>query len=284
MKPAAIDIERQRQRQLLAALNPGTAATTAPVDARLAGQPEHGLRAYRANARAAAERALGAAFPTLLAMLGADNFAALARDHWRDATPERGDLGEWGAALPVSIEAYVALAEWPWLADAARLDWALHVCERAEDAVLDAASLHALADTDPARLRLEWLPGTTLLESRWPIARLHSAHRQRGGDAATEAALADARTALAAGIGEAVLVGRVGWRAVVHPVDAGELPWLRAIDAGRNLATAFVQAGDDFDFTAWLTRALAAGWLKGVAVVKRSLPLDGGGSLYPAST
>jgi Putative DNA-binding domain len=243
-------VEALRQRELLAALAaPRGDAAASP-----------GLRAYRANAHASAERALATACPTLRALLGAEDFAQLAREFWHADPPRRGDLGEWGAALPGWIEAHRGLAEWPYLADCARLDLALHRCERAADALLDAASLALLADSELARLHLRLLPGVQVLASRWPLASIHAAHA--GGD---EPGFAAVRERLQAGQGEAVVVARDGWRGVVHRIDAPGLAFMQAVARGADLAQAFDAAGEAFDFAAWLADALRCHWLKEVA-------------------
>ena len=110
------EAEARRQRQLLAALS---LRGEPPALRERGARAERGLAAYRANASALAERALAAACPTLQAMLGEADFAALARAFWRDHPPQRGDLGEWGGELPGWIAAQAGLAEWPWLADSA---------------------------------------------------------------------------------------------------------------------------------------------------------------------
>ncbi|MBL0094465.1 MAG: putative DNA-binding domain-containing protein [Piscinibacter sp.] len=89
------EAEARRQRQLLAALS---LRGEPPALRERGARAERGLAAYRANASALAERALAAACPTLQAMLGEADFAALARAFWRDHPPQRGDLGEWGAS------------------------------------------------------------------------------------------------------------------------------------------------------------------------------------------
>lgn len=253
--------EAQRQRELLAALAGGAA----PIGVlRETGErASRALEAYRANAESIAERTLASAFATVQAMVGDEDFRHLAREFWRAHPPERGDLGEWGDAFPAWLAAHSGLAAWPWLADSARLDLALHRSERAADAVLDADSLGLLESTDPTQLRLLLMPGSAVLRSPWPIASIHRAH-QRQGDAA-EQAFADVREAIAAGLGEQVLVARRGWRAVVHPLDALGAAWAHDLLAGANLADALTRAGDDFDFAAWLAIALRESWLKGVA-------------------
>lgn len=247
--------EARRQQRLLAAI---AAITGNDVDRDVA----PGLAVYRANAAATAERALAAVFPTVRTMVGDEAFSALARGHWRDDPPVRGDLGEWGLDLPAWLDAQPGLSDWPWLADSARLDWALHVNERAADVRLDNASLRALGEADPATQRLELASGAALIESRFPIVTIHAAH-QEGGDLAT------ARAALDEGRAETAFVVRHGWRAVVHAVDAPTAAWLRALIEGTSLADALQAAGDGFDFGAWFAEALRHGWLEGARELQR---------------
>lgn len=246
--------EAQRQRALLAAL-------AAPRDAPDASP---GLQAYRANAHAAAERALGIACPTVRALVGAEDFMHLAREFWHAQPPQRGDLGEWGNGLPGWLEAHPGLAQWPYLGDCARLDLALHHCERAADAVVDAASLSLLGNTDPAVLALQSMPGVQALASRWPVVSIHAAHQ--GDD---ERLFAHARERLLAGAGEAAVVAREGWRGVVVAIDAPGLTFMQAMAGGADLARALALAGEGFDFAGWLAVALRGRWLRGVARVDR---------------
>lgn len=252
--------EARRQQGLLAAL--ATGASSLPTLRESGAPAARGLEAYRANAEALAERALASSFATVQAMLGHDDFRHLAREFWLAHPPERGDLGEWGGALPAWLAAHPGLTAWPWLADAARLDLALHRNERAADAALDATSLALLESTDPAQLHLRLMPGTALLSSVWPIATMHRAH-QLEGDAA-ERAFEAVREAIAAGRGEHALVTRQGWRAVAQAIDAGRAAWTHDLLDGVNLAEALARAGEGFDFAAWLADALRESWLKEV--------------------
>ncbi len=266
--------EAQRQQALLAALMapPGQALDQT-------GLPEVGLReqgeraargvdAYRANAEAVAERALAAVFGTVQALLGEEDFAHLAAEFWRATPPARGDVGEWGDAFPAWLAAHPAMAPWPYLADCARLDLALHRNERAADAVADAESLNLLASTDPSQLVMALMPGSELLLSRWPLAAIHLAHHVPPDDA--DAAFEAVRGLLGAvtdsSAQSAVLVAREGWRAVVYALDAPTARWTQCLLDGQPLDQALAMAGEEFDFAAWLATALRHGWLKGAAV------------------
>jgi hypothetical protein len=251
--------EAPRQQALLRALS------GAGIDDGLRERGERaarGLEAYRANAEAIAERALVAAFPTVQALVGATDFKHLAREFWLARPPRRGDLGEWGDAFATWLQAFEAMAAWPYLADVARLDFALHCNERAADAVLDAASLALLETTDPAQLRIALMPGTALIRSAWPIASIHRAHELEGE--AAEQAFALVRDAVEARRGEDAMVVRQGWRAVVVPLGPTDSRWTQSLLAGANLAEAFDQAGEGFDFALWLQTAVRNAWLKDV--------------------
>jgi Putative DNA-binding domain len=257
--------EALRQQGLLAALAANGADARVPGLRESGARAVRGLEAYRANAEASADRALARAFGTVQAMLGAEDFRHLAREFWRARPPQRGDLGEWGDEFPAWLGAHAALAAWPWLADCARLDLALHRNERAADATLDVASLARLESTDPSRLRVRLMPGTALLGSAWPIGRIHAAH-QLTGDAA-ERMFGAVRDDIDAGRGEQVLVVRQGWRAVVRRLCPADAPWVRAVLDGACLTDALVCAGESFDFTAWLGTAVRESWLKEVVVI-----------------
>lgn len=255
--PAGIR-EAARQRALLAAVRTRNANA---ADLGLAEADERaraGLQIYRSNAWALAERALAAAYPTAQALLGAADFKRMAGAHWNDAPAVGGDIGVWGGGLPRWLAAQRALAQWPYLADCAQLDWLRHVCERAADTEFDAPSLAMLASTDPATLRLVLKPGVAVLASAWPVASIFEAHQ--GATPNFEAA----RDAIEQRRAEVVLVARSGWRAQVHRIDLPTLEWTNHLLAGTRLSQALDLAGPAFDLSAWLARALREEWLHGV--------------------
>lgn len=254
-----VGLEAQRQRRLLQALWQRDAGALEPWLRESPQRATRGLAAYRANAGGLAERALTAAFPTLAELVGAESFAALARAFWQRHPPQRGDLAEYGEQLADLIADDSQLADEPCLADAARLDWAVHRCEAAAESGA-AQGLDALADGDPALLRIVLAPGTTLIESRWPIVAIWQAHR------ATAAAdrFAAVRAAFACQQRDNALVWREGWRVHVEALPDPPARFTRAVLYGHNLAQALDAAGDDFQFEPWLLQALQQGWLAAV--------------------
>lgn len=255
----AADRQREALRQQMLVRAIWHDARSAVVGGWLRDGPRlaRGLQAYQANAGALAGRALAAAFPTVQQLLGDESFDALARAFWHAHPPQRGDVGEWGEALPAFVQADAQLADEPYLADVARVDWAVHAAERAADTP-PPQGLMRLAEGDPARLRLRLAAGTALVASPHPVATIWHAHRRsdaRRFDAA--------RAALAAGTAETALVQRHGWRAEVRAVAAPEAAFTSAVLAGTPLAAA-LDAAPGFEFEPWLHAALAAGVLAAV--------------------
>jgi hypothetical protein len=277
----ATEREADRQRWLLQTLwQRGPAADAADwlVPLRRPGQGaasaesgpslQDGVLAYRSNAYAAAGATLAATFPTVAALVGDESIKLLARAYRQAEPPARGDLAWFGARLPDFIAASTDLAELPWLADVARLDWALAQADAAPDAEPDRASLALLAEVDPAELSLRLAPGSVLIDSRWPVVMIWQAHQPPGQCPAeaphdTDAIWTPVRAALAAGRRETALVWREGWRARVAAPAPAEAALLGALLAGASLGDALQAAGPELDFGAWLVSALQTGLLLG---------------------
>jgi hypothetical protein len=139
-------------------------------------QTARGLAAYQANGHAMAERSLLSAYPVVAALIGGDNFAPLPGDLWHHSPPQRGDLAQWGDALPGFLQHSAQLADVPYLSDVARAEWALFSAAGAADAAPDPASFARLAQEAPEGLALTLAPGTAVIESPYPVASLIAAH------------------------------------------------------------------------------------------------------------
>ena len=244
--------EALRQQMLLRALWRDDAA----LQGWVRGPSLQGLTAYRSNAGALAERALGSAYPTIAALVGTESFAALARHFWHEHPPVRGDVGEWGEALPAFIAASPQLADEPSLADCARLDWTVHTATRAADVPGTwPPALDALATTDPSQLRVQLAAGAAVVASRWPIVAIWRAHH--AGES-----FDDVRAAFAAAREETAFVCRDdGFAVHVEALDAADADFTAALIGGHSLAAALDETDDRFSFDRWLERALRSRWL-----------------------
>lgn len=264
---AAFEREAQRQQSLLAALwrdAPGQALHAGLASPR-GSDATQGLAAYRSNAAAIAERALAGTYPTIAALVGEETFNRLARGLWQRHPPECGDLGEWGAALPVFIADQASLAAEPYLADSARLDWLVHRAARAADDAEAAPALQALAEHAPDALHLRLRAGCALLASAWPVAAVWLAHqRQQSTHAASDERFAAVRSAFAAGTRQTAFVWRDGFVVRVEALADDAAAFVGALLRGEALATALDAAGAHFAFDRWLVQALQQRWLVGI--------------------
>ena len=249
--------EALRQQMLLRALwrdaRPGVVEgwlRDAPVRRR------RGLQAYQANAGALAERALAAAYPTMVQLLGDDSFAALARVFWHRHAPQRGDMATWGGELAGFIAQDPQLADEPYLADVARLEWAWHLAASAADDDAAPSGLEQLAAADPASLWLRLRSGAALVHSPHPVLTIWRAHHSQAEDR-----FYPVREALSAGRGEAALVCRIGLKPEVFRLATTDVSFVDAVLDGQSLAGALAVADEGFDFEAWLIAALQSGWL-----------------------
>ena len=226
-----------------------------------------GLKAYKSNGHALAQRALQAAYTVLAQLLGAESFEALARAYWHAEPPTRGDVAEWGAGLPAFVRGSAQLQQEPYLADVATLEWALHRAASAADAEVDATSFALLASHDPAELQLRLAPGCAVMASAWPVASIWAAHMDQS------VSFDELRQRFQAGTPELAVVWRHAMRPQVRQIPVAEHTLLGALLSGLSFgealdAVATQEASDDtsppWDINTWLANAVQGGLLLGV--------------------
>lgn len=205
-----------------------------------AGGPSR-MAVYRANAFGNWAAALAGAYPAVRRIVGADCFAALARDYARAHPSTSGDLHEYGAALARFVEEYAGTRDLPYLPDVARMEWLAHLAHYAADSA-------PFDFSRPAEVRLA--PACGLLASNWPLAQIWEAH-QEGGDPAS--------VNLDAGP-DRILVHRAGWRVEVCSLAAGDCVFLERLRDGAALGAA-LQAAATAD-AAFLPGVALAAWVQ----------------------
>lgn len=146
-----------------------------PVPAEIADcAPGAGARlgVYRGNVRGALIGALRLGFPAVARMVGEDFFAAAAGVFAIAAPPRGADLYEWGGGLADFLAGFAPARGLAWLADLARLEWAvgraLHAPMLPQ---LDPAQLAGAA----ARVRFVAHPSLSLLALSYPVRAIWQA-------------------------------------------------------------------------------------------------------------
>jgi hypothetical protein len=226
-----------------------------------------GLKAYQSNGHALAQRELAAAYPVVAQLLGDESFGELARALWHAQPPVCGDIARWGKGLPDFVRNNTQLTEEPYLADVARVEWALHRCANARDAALSPETLALLGTQEPEALWLQLAPGVSLVRSAWPIASIVLAHQADSG-----VSLAQAGAQLRVGHAEDALVWRQGFRPRLRQALAGEADFVSQLCQGSAFGPA-LDAAPDLDIQRWLTEAVQSGLLLSMACSPTDLSL-----------
>jgi uncharacterized protein (UPF0276 family) len=212
---------------------------------------------YRGNLGAHWSRALSSAYPVLRRLVGDDFFDALARVYGRAHPAVDPDLNRFGAALPDFLAGFAPAADYPYLPDVARLEWAVHEAWFAPDADGPAATLAGLAPDAFEAARAVLHPSLRLHASPWATAALWHAHQDCGPDF-PDVLRADTRA----------LVLRPRFDVGVHAIGAPEFAALSRLARGDTFGAALDAAFDldeDFDVAAHLRRWLDQGIVSKIA-------------------
>jgi hypothetical protein len=204
-------------------LTPGRAATLRP-----------GFHVYVGNVRGNWEKALASAYPVVRQLVGESFFKRLARAY-AGAHPSRsGDLNGFGAQLAQYVARFAQTQDLPYLADVARMEWLAHQAHFAADAPrFEPARLAGVTPDQYGTLPLRLAPGSGLLVSAWPLARIWEIHQEGyAGELSVDFASAPGR----------ILVYRPAWKATVEPLSTGDYRFLAAARGGANLGAALETA------------------------------------------
>lgn len=191
------------------------------------------LAIYRGNAVSNAQGAMLLAYPVCAEVLGEACFRQLARLYWQAFPASEGDLNLYGGALADFLASREDFPELPWLADLARLEWAVHESGMAPDhQPLAFAALAALSAAELAALRLAFQPALCLIRSDWPIASLWQQHQPDWRAAHGDVFQLEACTA------ETALIYREALATRVCSLPAPQAALLAALQAGTALMPA----------------------------------------------
>lgn len=223
-----------------ALLDPSLATPPGLNDAR-GGPAGRRFAVYRNNVVVSLTDAIATGFPVILKLVGEDFFRAMAGVFVRAHPPESPVLAQYGAAFPGFLEAFEPVAHLPYLADVARLEFALREAYHAADATPVAPDALAHPRLMEARLRLA--PATRLVASPYPIHAIWRANTEVGAPPAKGGA-------------ETVLVTRPDWDPWPRLIAPASARLVSTLIEGLSFAEAIEAAGEDIDLAAALTLLL----------------------------
>jgi hypothetical protein len=209
----------------------------APARARIRGdglEPGARLGIYRHHVVTTLTAALQATFPVVCRLVD-ERFFAYAADRYVQAEPPSGPcLFEYGAGFPDFLAEFPPCRPLPYLADVARLEWAMQRALHAADATpLPMRAIQGAGPELAASLTLRLDPSVSLLRSSYPIDRIWRANQPDVAEPAI-VDLADGATCLE--------VRRHGDDVIFRAIDPAVFVFLLALSAGALLAVATEEA------------------------------------------
>ncbi|MDE2299453.1 MAG: putative DNA-binding domain-containing protein [Burkholderiales bacterium] len=164
--PSLLDVQDAIRRGLLHDTDGGALAFISGAGL----EPWQRLGIHRNTVLGTLARALTLSFPAVHRLVGADFFDGAAGVFARERPPRCADLNAYGDEFADFLQRFEPAATLPYLADVARLEWAVNRALHAPDAAaLDASSLVAAVSADPARLCFTPHPSVGLLYSAFPV-------------------------------------------------------------------------------------------------------------------
>jgi hypothetical protein len=191
-------------------------------------QAEARLRIYRNHAIMTLTEALKATFPVVCRLVDERFFGYAAHEYIGETFPSCPCLAEYGESFPDFLATFPACRDLAYLADVARLEWAVNLAQQAEAA--GPAGQAILSSPDPM---LTLQPSVHLVASPWPIDRIWRANQPDGDH--------DAVIDLDDG-GARLLVFRRADRVLITGVEESVYAFLDAIAQGARLGQAITAA------------------------------------------
>lgn len=231
------------------------------------------IAVYRVNTRENFAAALEAAFPALAGQMGSTEFRRMAWSYQRHHPSPSGNLFETGRALPGFLAVALAGSADAWLAELARLEWAVQEAMTAADSGehFDPGVVASLADEARGQLRFVLHPSVRLLALDYPCFDSWRIHQQGGRADAPAMAWA-----------EQLLVRRASDGVELQRLDHTGFACLSTLAAGATLAEAMAaleHQASAADAAAGLARWAADGIIIGTLCP----PPVGGAAAFPGN-
>ncbi len=193
--------------------------------------PEEAARrfaVYRNNVVVGLAEALAKRFPVIKRLVGAEFFAAMGRIYLEAHRPKSPVLMEWGESFPDFLGLFPPLADYPYMADVARIEVARGQAYHAADANPVAAEALMAAAADPGSARFGLHPSLRLLHLSHPAVSIWAANQPN----------ADRQVRMPAGAEIALILRDRGFDVPVHAIGAGDATMIAAMQAGETLLIA----------------------------------------------
>lgn len=250
--PTLLETQRAFARAIVAA----KIGDIAPVVAAGEFAPAERLDVYRNTFLSSVTNALRLSYPAVYRLVGEEFFDGAAQCFIESEPPKSAYLNLYGARFGDFLAAFQPAASLPYLADVARVEWAVNCALHAPDAKpLDAQAFAAAAIYPPERLALMLHPSIALLSADYPADAIWRAVLGEDDDALGRL---DASASMLW-----LLVERTAHGVEVTRLEESEWRFLSALREGHSLAEAISRAERCANLPAALAAHIAAGRFAG---------------------
>ncbi len=207
---------------------------------------------YRNNVMASLIDAMGANFPAIKRLVGDEFFVSLAREFIVQFPPTQPILFMYGDEFGTFLENFPPVADFPYLADVARVEYAwLQSYHAADVSPLEAGELGNIAGEDVGRAKFVPHSSMWIFRSIWPAASLMDRNRE-GADCSD----------IDLSVGEDILITRPVLDVQTLILPQGGFEFISALAGGETLeAAAGIAMGsvENFDLPAQISGMLVCG-------------------------
>lgn len=245
------------QSAFVAALLDPERAVPQGLTSRTGPRPAKRFNVYRNNVFVSLIDALQGRYPAVCRLVGEEFFRAMARPYVQQHPPRSPVLLRYGGGFADFLEEFEPVAELPYLADVARLEWAWNNAYHAADVTpLGADDLAHLATADIAGASFTLHPSLGLVASPFPVVTLWTTMTEEGD---IEELTLDRS--------EDALVLRPQLEVVVRELPAGAVTFISQLHDGNTLqvaAAAAAEENSEFDLSVNLAGLIQSGAICGV--------------------
>ncbi len=207
---------------------------------------------YRNNVALSLSDALAANFPVIKRLVGDEFFAALAKAFIAQHSAKVPMLFAYGDEFAVFLERFEPVAEFPYLADVARVEFAwLQAYHAADLDILDGQQLGAVAAEEVGNVRFTAHPASWVFRSVWPVGTIVARNQEEGDCSDIDLSQ-----------GEDILITRPLLDVETRILPSGGYEFLSALVAGNTLEQAAGAAASldaEFDLSMQITGMLECG-------------------------
>ena len=210
------------------------------------------LQIYQNNVIGSLTRAMQLTYPLIVILTGEGFAESVMRSFVRQNPPRESCLARYGEGFDRCIESYAPARDLPYLADIARLEWAMNESFYAtDDSALDPSDLQNVPGCELAEMTLRLRSSVRLMESSWPLLAIREFCLRDNRDESETLDLDQG--------GCRVMIYRPALSVEVESVDLPEYAFLQGIQEGSplgNILERVLQTHPDFDFQVFLQKHL----------------------------